>query len=107
MYPEEHSILIKIFGKSPKIRLFNIFLENPYFDFSKEELVRELGMSKLTVYKYMKELEKLGVIKVSRRIGRAVLYKLNLESPIVMKLNEFIRAISLKIGEKNGKMLLL
>ena len=100
VYPERYSVLIEIFGKTPKVRLFNLFLENPFFDFSKEELVRELKMSKLTVYKYLKELKKLGIVKVSRKIGRATLYKLNLENPIVKRMNEFVKEISLRIAEK-------
>lgn len=54
------SILLKALGYSPKLRILDIFLTNPYLDFSKEELVRELGMSKQTLYKNFKDLEELG-----------------------------------------------
>ena len=36
------SLLIKALGYSPKLRIIDIFLTNPFFDFSKEELAREL-----------------------------------------------------------------
>lgn len=42
------SLLLKAFGYAPKLRIMDIFMTNPYFDFSKSELVKELGMSKQT-----------------------------------------------------------
>ncbi|MEM2373839.1 MAG: HTH domain-containing protein, partial [Thermoproteota archaeon] len=68
------SILLKAFGYSPKLRILDIFLTCPYFDFSKNELAKELGMSKQTLYKNFKDLEELGVVKPSRKIGRATMY---------------------------------
>jgi type III secretory pathway component EscU len=54
------SLLLKALGKYPKLRIIDIFLTNPLMDFSKKGLVRELRMSKQTLYKYFKDLEELG-----------------------------------------------
>jgi len=97
------SILLKVFGYSPKLRILDIFLTNPYLDFSKEELVRELGMSKQTLYKNFKDLVELGVVKVSRNIGRATMYRINREHPLVKRLDEMINEISLQIAEEETK----
>ncbi|MCD6478677.1 MAG: winged helix-turn-helix transcriptional regulator, partial [Candidatus Diapherotrites archaeon] len=78
-----YSLLLKVFGNSPKLRIIDILLTNPYFDFSREELVRELGMSKQTIYRSFRDLEALGIIKFSRAIGRARMYKINMEHPLV------------------------
>ena len=67
------TILVKMFGNSPKLRILDIFLDNPCFDFSKSGVVRELGISKQTFYKNFKDLEELGIVKFSRSIGRAVM----------------------------------
>ena len=50
------TLLIKMFGNSPKLRILDFFLDNPYFGFSKSEVIRELGMSKQTFYKYFQGL---------------------------------------------------
>jgi len=97
------SLLIKAFGYSPKLRMVDIFLTNPYFDFSKEELAKELGMSKQTVYKNFKDLEELGVVKISRRVGRAVMYRINMEHPLVKRLGEMVNEISLQIAEREAE----
>lgn len=97
---EYQSILLKTLGDSPKLRIIDIFLDNPFFDFSKEELARELAMSKQTLYKNFKDLEDLGVVQYSRQIGRATMYKLNKQHPMVKKLDEMTNEMSVQIAEK-------
>jgi len=97
------TLLIRMFGDSPKLRMLDIFLDNPYFDFSKSEVIRELGMSKQTFYKYFNDLEDLGIVKPTRRIGRATLYRINKEHPLVKKLNEIINEVSLQIAEQEAE----
>jgi AraC-like DNA-binding protein len=97
------SLLLKAFGYSPKLRIIDIFLTNPYFDFDKEELARELGMSKQTVYRNFKDLEELGVVKVSRRIGRATMYRIDRDYPLIRTLNESVNEASFQIAEQEKK----
>jgi len=54
-------------------------------------------MSKLTFN--LMDLE-LGLVTPSKRIGRATLYKVNLENPIIRMLVEYERQLSLQISEK-------
>jgi len=69
--------------------------------FSKNELVRELRMSKQT--QYFKDLEELGMVKVTRKIGRATLYKLNLENPRVKMLNVHHTVLPPDSGTRKGQ----
>lgn len=97
---EYQSLLLKTLGDSPKLRIIDFFLDNPLFDFTKKEVIEALGMSKQTFYKHFPDIEKYGVVKVSRKIGKATLYKINLESPLVKMLREYEMQISLQIAEK-------
>ncbi len=99
------SLLTKALGYSPKLRIIDLFLTSPFFDFSREELARELGMSKQTVYRNFKDLEKLGVVKRSRKIGRAVMYRINREHPLVKRLNEIVNETSLRIADQEAEKL--
>jgi len=94
------SFLVKALGYSPKMRIIDILMTNPYFDFSREELVKELGMSKQTLYKNFKDLEELGIVKVSRRIGRAIMYTINRDHPLVRRLDEIVKEMSLQIAKQ-------
>ena len=96
------SILMKTLGVSPKLRIIDFFLDNPLFDFTKKEVIEALGMSKQTFYKYFPDLEKYGIVVVSRRIGRAKLYKINLKHPLVEMLRKYEEKISQQIAEKEA-----
>jgi DNA-binding transcriptional ArsR family regulator len=94
------SLLIRALGSSPKLRILDYLLDYKLNDFTKKEIVEALGMSKLTFYKYFKDLEELGLVTASRKIGRATLYKINLENPMVRMLIEYETKLSLQIAEQ-------
>jgi DNA-binding transcriptional ArsR family regulator len=93
-------LLIKALGNSPKLRILDYLLDYKLNDFTKKEILEALGMSKLTFYKYFKDLEELGLVSATRKIGRATLYKVNLENPMVRMLIEYETKFSLQIAEK-------
>ena len=97
------SLLIRALGNSPKLRILDYLLDYKLNDFTKKEIVEALGMSKLTFYKYFKDLEELGLVIVSRKIGRATLYKINLENPIVKMIVEYETKLSLQIAEQEAE----
>ena len=100
---EYQSILLKTLGDSPKLRIIDFFLDNPLFDFTKKEVIEALGISKQTFYKYFPELEEYGIVEVSRKIGRAKLYKIKLKHPLVSMLREYETKVSMQIAEKEAE----
>jgi biotin operon repressor len=94
------SLLTKAFGYSPKLRIIDLFLTAPYFDFDKEELARELGMSKQTVYKNFKDLQELGIVKISRKVGRATMYGIDRSHPLVKRLDEIVNEASFQTAKQ-------
>ncbi|MEM1587324.1 MAG: winged helix-turn-helix domain-containing protein [Candidatus Bathyarchaeia archaeon] len=100
---EHQSILLKTLGDSPKLRIIDFFLDNLLFDFTKKEVIEALGMSKQTFYKYFKDIENYRIVEVSRKIGRAKLYKINLGNPMVKMLREYETQLSLQIAEQEAE----
>ncbi|MBM5805259.1 MAG: winged helix-turn-helix transcriptional regulator [Candidatus Verstraetearchaeota archaeon] len=96
------SLLIRALGNSPKLRILDYLLDYKLNDFTKKEIVEALGMSKLTFYKYFGDLEELGLVATSRKIGRATLYKINLDNPMVKMLIEYETGLSLEIADQEG-----
>ena len=80
------TLLIKCLGRSPVLRIVDFFLDNRLFDYTKDEIVENLDMGRATLFKYWEDLENFGIVKVTRKIGKAKLYKLNEENEIVKKL---------------------
>ncbi len=101
---EEKSILIEAFGNSPKMRIIDFFLDNKLFDFSKKEIIEELGMSKTTFYKVWDDIEKFGIVEISRKYGKTKLYKLNRENPIVKGLVKIERNLIRESIPKSEKI---
>lgn len=102
-YKTGETLLLKSLGSSPVLRITDFFLDNPLSDYSKNEVVRNLEMSRATFFKYWRELEKSGALKVTRRVGRATMYQLDRENEVVKQLIKLDMAISRKAMEKAVK----
>lgn len=97
---ERDSLIATVFGYSPQMRILNYLLDFPNNDFTKKEMIQALGMSKQTFYKYFGFLEESGMVKVSRAIGRAKLYKIDRHNPMVKTITDFERKLSMQIAEQ-------
>ncbi|MEM2848872.1 MAG: hypothetical protein QXI36_01185 [Candidatus Bathyarchaeia archaeon] len=60
-------------------------------------------MGKQTFYKNFKDLEELEMVKPSRKIWRAKMYRIKSEYPLVKRLNEIVNEVSLQIAEKEAE----
>lgn len=87
-----------VFVKNRNIKL--LFFSRTLFDYTKDEIIENLKMGRATFFKYWKELEEFGVVRVTRKIGKSKLYKLNEEDEIVQKLMLLDSALCEKAMEK-------
>jgi len=85
-YKRNETLLLQYLGTSPILRIIDFFLDNPLSDYSKNEIVKNLGMGRVTFFKYWKELEKSGAVKVTRSVGRATMYQLARQNEVVKQL---------------------
>src|SRR4030065_685943 len=79
--------LQKLFEDSSIAKLLDFFTLYRDFDYPKTEISRNSGVSWKTLYRLWPLLEKYELVTKTRQIGRATLYKLNIESPIAKALN--------------------
>src|SRR3989344_3870257 len=89
-----------VFGDSPIVKVIDFFLDNREFDYSLTDIARNADIGWSTLHLFWKNLVTMEVVVKTRRIGRAELYKLNLNSPTVKKLIDLDRDISKKFIEK-------
>ena len=97
---EDETILIETFGHSPVIRIVDFFLDNPLSDYSREEVIRDLGISKITFYKYFQLLEKNGLFKRTRQVGKATMYRLDEKNEVVKALKSLVWTLGIKAMER-------
>ena len=90
-----------VFGNSPIVKVIDFFLDNREFDYSLTDIAKKADVGWSTLHQFWKDIVRLGIVTKTRRIGRAELYKLNLNSPLVKKLIELDTAISKKLMSNN------
>ena len=98
---EDETILVETFGHSPVIRIIDFFIDNPLSDYSKEEVIKNLGISKITFYKYFQLLEDNGLFRITRKVGKATMYKLDEGSEVVKSLKSLVWTLGIKAMEKS------
>ena len=99
-YKTNETLLLKYLGSSPVLRIMDFFLGNPLSDYSKNEVVKNLQMGRVTFFKYWLELEKSGAVKITRNVGRATMYQLDRRSEVVKQLIKLDMALARKSMEK-------
>ena len=99
---ERESILLSLFGRSPQSRILDLFLDNPLYEFTKNEILAALGMAKVTLYRTLPDIVRSNVVVITRKIGKANLYRLNPGSEIVDYLRNIIRSYSTALALREG-----
>jgi DNA-binding transcriptional ArsR family regulator len=90
----DETLFLKAFGiKSPVLRILDFLMDNKAYDYSKTDIAKGAGISRTTLSSAWENLEKNGLVKETREVGRAKMYKLNLDSPVVRKFIELDNAI--------------
>lgn len=69
-------------------------LDNEIFDYSKTDISKGAGISRTTLAAAWPKLEMAGLVTPTREVGRAKMFKLNTENPVVEKLFELDDVIS-------------
>ena len=85
---DEKPLMAELFGESATTRIIDFLLEKRPFDTTKEEIIRGTGVSRNTFFRAWERMEKFGLAKKTRTIGRATLYVINDSNQVVRKLLE-------------------
>ena len=86
MVKMQKSNLALLMGISPITNILDHFIEHIGFDYTQKDIAGYTGLNKLTVKKYVERLAELGVIKPSRKIGKAILFTLDTKNKTVRQL---------------------
>jgi hypothetical protein len=69
--------LVKLFGKSPRVRIVEAFSENPEEEFSAPEIELITGVARRSAYTHMEKLTSDGLIIKTKKVGKCNYYMLN------------------------------
>ena len=82
------TVFLQKIGDSPQTRILDFLLTFRDFDYSPTDIAKEADVSFVTAKKVIENLNKQDVLKKTRKVGRATLYKLNEESEFVKSLKK-------------------
>ena len=101
----EKSILLETIGDTIENRIIDFLIEGRGIDYSKTDIADGCEISRPTVYKILPKLIKEGLVKITRTIGRIMLYTLNTENEKVrtlLKLEEMLLKKSFESVEQKN-----
>ena len=83
----------KALGDTPKIRVLEFLIGGRELDYSISDLAEGAEIGRTTLFRIWEDLKKTNIIKHTRIIGNAKLYKLNVENLFVEKIVELFDEI--------------
>ncbi|MCL2691697.1 MAG: hypothetical protein FWE56_05545 [Candidatus Bathyarchaeota archaeon] len=83
-------VLERIFTNNPEAKILDCLMDFQDTDISKNEISKLSGVSFRHTLKVIPHLEKIGLIKHTRNVSLAHMYKYNTENPTAMLLQNFV-----------------
>lgn len=97
---ESKSFLVKVLGEYPLIKVLDFLLTFREFDYPLTEIAESSGVGWSTLHSFWPKLVDSRIVVQTRKIGRATLYKLNMESIIVQELIALDEKITAQFTEE-------
>ena len=89
----EKSLLLGLTGDLPLFRIVDFLLDNKGVDFSKSDISKGAEISRASLFNYWNEIEKHGIVKITRSFGKTKLYTLNVKNPVTQKIIELEKTL--------------
>src|SRR3989338_3508588 len=83
------TVFLSVFGDSPMLKVMDFLIVNEDFDYSMTDIASQSGVGYSTLKLFWKKLEESKIVKQTRVVGKAKMYKLNFDNPIIKKFRDF------------------
>ena len=88
------TLLSDLLSTPTVVRILDFLLVHEGVDYTLKEISENTGSSLMSVFRAMPALEKYQLVRITRKIGKSMLYTLNSSNPIVQSLNKLQDNIS-------------
>ena len=95
------TIFRQALGDSPVIRVLDFLIEGRGLDYSLTDIAKNSNIGWTTIHRIWNNLLKLKIVRPTREIGRAKLFKLNENNPSVKKLIKLYDTLIYQETEKH------
>ena len=100
---KQKSLLLNLTGEMPLFKIIDFLLVNKGMDFTKSDISKDAEISRASLFNYWNEIEKHGIVKVTRSFGKTKLYTLNVKNPVTQKIIELEKTLISEAMDKARK----
>lgn len=100
------TIFTKAIGSTPQIKVLEFLIEGRELDYSISDIAEGAGIGRTTLFRIWDNSIELGIVKHTRNIGNAKLYKLNLSNPFVKKMVDLFDTLVIEPLNKKKKVVI-
>jgi len=76
----KNSLFLQAYGDSPKLRVMEFLITFQDYDYSMKEIAKNAEIGYTTLKEFWHDFVRRGIVKQTRAVGKAKMFKLNLES---------------------------
>ena len=98
------TIFTRAIGNTPKIKVLEFLIEGRELDYSISDIAEGSGIGRTTLFRIWDDFVELGLVKNTRNIGNAKLYKLNISNPFVRKFVDLFDTLVIEPLNKKRKV---
>ena len=102
--PQERSVFLEREGHTPKDKVLDFLIVAQDFDCSLKEIAKYSKVSYPCIKQLKKGLVKDKWITLTRKVGKAQMYKLNIKNPVVLKFIDYYWAVIESVVETDLKI---
>lgn len=92
--------LEKLFTCSATAKIIDVLWEYQNIDLTLTDISDEAGIHYTTLMKTLTELEKYGLVTMTRQVGNAKLYQINKDDIVVKRLVKFLNSLNIRFAEQ-------
>ena len=99
-----NTIFTKAIGNTPKIKVLEFLIEGRELDYSVSDIAEGAEIGRTTLFRIWNDFVGLGIVKPTRVIGNAKLYKLNMDNAFVRKMADLFDTLVIEPLNKKRKV---
>lgn len=100
MLDNEKPVLLEVLGDTPVLRVLDFLMTFDCFEYPLSEIAENSNVGWTTLHTFWPKLEEMQIVKLTREVGRAKMYKLNTENPMIRSLMRFNLKLAKYYAEK-------
>jgi len=100
----EKSVFLQEVGDTPKHRIWSFLIVHAEYDYSMKDIARFAHVGYTTLKEIWKEFKERDIVTMTRVVGKAKMYKLNVKNPVVEKFIDYYWAVVAAVVKRENNM---